>query len=281
MQPANITTIWKKKSSKNYLVNYRGIFNVSKLRTIMDKMVLEEVYETVDSNMGPSNIGARKGKNVRDHLLVMNSVINEAIHDKDTGVDITVYDVVTCFDKMDYKSTANDMFDVGVKGDNFVILALANEKSDVAVKTPWGGSTERKTVTNIEQQGTVSAPLKCAVQIGSIGEICLEAGYGYRFRNSFSLPPLSYIDDVLSITKCGINSTLMNAVIQDKISSRHLKLGSDKCFKMHVGIVNISCPKTKTNDNYIKEVNEITYLGTISHQMASLTLMLTSDTIKG
>ena len=144
----------------------------------MDKMVLDEVYQTVDKSMGPSNIGARKGRNVRDHLLVINSVINEAVNDKTKDTDINIYDVKKCFDKMDYKTTGNDMFDAGISDENFVVLAIANEESEVAVKTPWGNCTERKKLNNLEMQGTVVAPLKCAVQIGTIGEIPLKAGLG-------------------------------------------------------------------------------------------------------
>ena len=70
---------------------------------------------------------------------------------------------------MAYKSTANDVFEAGARDDNFVVLALANKTSRVAVKTPWGNLSERKTLHNLEMQGTVTAPIKCSVQIGDIG----------------------------------------------------------------------------------------------------------------
>ena len=97
---------------------------------------MAEVYDVIDSNMGPSNIGGRKGRNARDHILVVNSVLNEAAQNKSKKIDINVYDVAKCFDKMAYKPTSNDVFDAGVTDENFVVLALANETSKVAVKTP-------------------------------------------------------------------------------------------------------------------------------------------------
>ena len=68
---------------------------------------------------------------------------------------------------------------------------------------------------------------------------------------------------MLTITSCSVNSVLMNATVQEKISSRNLKLGSDKCSKMHVGKGTNTCPEMKTNDVNMKEVKEITYLGSV------------------
>ena len=68
-------------------------------------MILEEVYETVDESMGPSNIGGRKGRNIRDHILVIKSIINDSINTKNAKTHVNIYDVSKCFDKMAYKAT--------------------------------------------------------------------------------------------------------------------------------------------------------------------------------
>ena len=68
-QSATITSIWKKKGDKSNLYNDRGIFNMSKIRSILDKLIYNDIYEIVDSSMSSSNIGARKNRNIRDHLL--------------------------------------------------------------------------------------------------------------------------------------------------------------------------------------------------------------------
>ena len=155
------------------------------------------------------------------------------------------------------------MFDAGVRDDNFVVMALANDSCNVAVKTPWGGSTERRKLKEIEMQGTVIAPLKCSVQIGDLGERSLEAEIGIKYKGCLSLPPLSYIDDVLTASNCGIDSIKMNAIVQEKISARHLKLGPTKCKKIHFGNKKVVCPEDKASDSIVEEVSEITYLGTI------------------
>ena len=76
--PATTTSIWKKKGDKSNLDNDRGIFNVSKIRSILDKLIYNDIYEIVDSSMSSSNIGARKNRYIRDHLFVVNAIINKA-----------------------------------------------------------------------------------------------------------------------------------------------------------------------------------------------------------
>ena len=49
-----------------------------------------------------------------------------------------------------------------------------------------------------------------------------------------SVPPLSFIDDIIGITKCSVLSVKLNALIQSKMNNKKLQLSEKKCFKMHV-----------------------------------------------
>ena len=44
LQPSNVTSIWKGKGERNNLDNDRGIFNVTKLRSILDKLIMNDIY---------------------------------------------------------------------------------------------------------------------------------------------------------------------------------------------------------------------------------------------
>ena len=78
--------------------------------------------------MSCSNIGAREGRNIRDHLFVLNGVLNEANQNKQNNIDIQIIDIEKCFDKMSYKETANDLYEAGVQDDEFLLMAKSNEK---------------------------------------------------------------------------------------------------------------------------------------------------------
>ena len=192
-QSANISSFYKKKGDKSDLNNDRGVFNVVKIRSILDKLVYSDIYDIVDSSMSASNIGARRNRNIRDHLFVINGVLNDVQQNKKTGsdVDVGIYDITKCFDKMWYSETANDLFRAGVQDDKFILIANSNKSCHVAVKTPWGSLTDRVELKNLEMQGTVISYIKCSIQVDSIGKDCLNENKGvYKYKGCISIPPL-------------------------------------------------------------------------------------------
>ena len=201
----SITSIYKNKGPKNELDSDRGIFCVSKIRSILEKLIYQDKYETIDRNMSDSNAGGRKNRNIRDNLFVIYAIINETIRNK-KSVDIQFYDLSKCFDAMWNEETMNDMYDAGIIDDKFSIISLLNQKCKVSVKTPVG-ETEAFELDNIEMQGTVTAPLKCTVQLETLGKDCYRTSkglYWYRgmctvhFRHHFGknthLRPWSHIN---------------------------------------------------------------------------------------
>ena len=76
MHFANIMSIYKGRGKMNSLENDRGIFIINIFRSILLKLIYKEEYETIDSNMSDSNIGARKRKNIRNHIFILNGIIN-------------------------------------------------------------------------------------------------------------------------------------------------------------------------------------------------------------
>jgi hypothetical protein len=262
--PSNISSFWKLKGRKDDMNNERGVFNVVKIRTIFDKLILNDKYEIINQSMSCANIGARKGRNIRDHLFVINGIMNEAIQSKTKNIDIQIVDIEKCFDKMSYKETANDLYEAGVQDDKFLMMALSNKKCKVAVKTPWGSISEQVEMNEIEMQGTVPAPIKCSVQLDTLGKECLLHGEGlYQYKECLNIPPLLMLDDAIAISECGPESVKVNALIQSKVDMKSLRLGHAKCFKMHVGKNAACCPVLKVQDKEMLTSKREKYLGDI------------------
>ena len=281
---SNISSFWKKKGDKSDLDNDRGVFNVTKIRSILDKMVYNDIYDRVDSNMSCSNIGARKNRNIRDHLFVINGIINDVINNKQANdIDVQIYDVAKCFDKLEFINTANDLFNAGVQNDKFVTVAKSNEECHVAVKTPWGTKTKRTILNKIEMKGMVLAGLKCSISIDSIGKESLENTHEilYKYKNCTSIPPLSLIDDIIAVGNCSTDSVKLNATIQGKIKSKQLELSHKKCFKMHVGKQDQCCPILSVNSNEMKTTSSERYLGDIISSDSKINNNITDRFNKG
>ena len=55
---------------------------VSLFRTILMKMIYKDYYPVIDGSMSDSNIGARKNKNIRNHIFIVNSIIHDVLSKK-------------------------------------------------------------------------------------------------------------------------------------------------------------------------------------------------------
>ena len=71
LEECNITSLFKNKGSRKDLNSYRGIFRVNVFRSILDKLIYIDEYETIDKNLTDSNVGGRRGRNIRDNIFVI------------------------------------------------------------------------------------------------------------------------------------------------------------------------------------------------------------------
>ena len=72
--------------------NERGIFILTVLKKILDKLIYYDNFEDIDRHMSDSNIGARRGKNIKNHLFMNYGIINSVIRGKKDCVDKQIYD---------------------------------------------------------------------------------------------------------------------------------------------------------------------------------------------
>lgn len=151
---------------------------------------------------------------------------NKSKNTKD--IDLQIYDVRKCFDKLWFTETSNDLYKAGVIDDQFVTIVNSNKECKVAVRTPWGSLTERKVIKDIEMQGTVISSLTCSVQIDILGPECLNRTSDiYKYKECLPIPPLSMVDDILAVRHCGTDSIHLNAIIQNKMPTKKLELGEE------------------------------------------------------
>ena len=68
-------------------------------------LMLEHVVETerlkvkdILCNMSTSNIDARKERNAKDHLFLINGIINSLIRGDEPCIDVQIYDLAKAFD---------------------------------------------------------------------------------------------------------------------------------------------------------------------------------------
>ena len=98
LELCNITC--KNKGNKSEFHNYRGIFRGVVFRGILERLIYHVEYQNIDYNLSDANAGARKGRNNRDNLFLVNAVMNSVKRGTEEAIDICAYDAKKCFDSL-------------------------------------------------------------------------------------------------------------------------------------------------------------------------------------
>ena len=267
LRKCNITSLHKKKA-RNDFENYRGVFRIGVLRSILDRIMYNETYEVIDKNLTDGNVGARKDRSCRDNLFVLGAITNSVINGKSKAIQVQTIDIQKCFDKLWLEASINALYECGLKSDILNLLFIENQSADVAVKIN-GSLTERTVVKKVVMQGSVWGGLKCTSLMDKLNKILTTKDtlmYKYRGDPNIGIGVLGMIDDNLGISECGINSIVKNAIMNSFVEAQRLEMHIDKSKVLHVGNVTKCeslCPKLKVHNQVMHEAESFKYLGNI------------------
>ena len=261
----DISSIYKNKGARNNFDNYRGIFRVPIFRTILDRLIYNDEYANIDENLTDSNVGARRHRNIRDNIFVLNAITNSVVNGTEDPVDIQLFDVEKCFDALWVEECINDIYEAGLDNDKLALLFLENQNANISIKTP-GGKSKRFNIKNIIMQGTVWGSLLCTASMDKLGQLVYQNDeLIYKYKGAVETPSLGMVDDILTIQKCSSDTLKINAVVNSFIEGKKLKLSASKCHRIHVKNNkqknDPKCPELKVHNEPMKESKQEKYLG--------------------
>ena len=283
MELCNVTNLYKNKGEHFLYNSYRGIFRTPVLRNILDKLMYNEEYPEIDSNLSDSNVGGRRNRNVRDNIFVMNAVMNEGKKNPKEPLDINVYDAFKCFDSLWLSECINDLYDSGLRNDKLALIYASNRNANIAIKTS-NGTTERFIIKDKVMQGTVWSGLMCT---NTMDKLCKHVyknqSLQYQYRGKVGVPPQEMVDDIVTVSKCGATSVAINACVNSFIEQKKLKLNPEKCAKIHVGRKSSesNCPKNLVHKEQMKHSDKEKYLGDYLTKEANSKETIKSRIIRG
>ena len=162
--------MWKRKGNRDNFENYRGIFRVTIFRSILDRLIYNDEIDNIDRNLTDSNVGARKHRNIRDNIFVMNAIRNSISKENGQALDFQIYDIEKCFDKLWLHEVINCLYEAGLRNDKLPLLFYENLNAQVAVKANERLST-RVNIKEIIMQGSVWGSICCVVLMENLGKI--------------------------------------------------------------------------------------------------------------
>ena len=270
LELCNISSIWKRKGSRNDFDSYRGVFRLTVFRSILDRLIYNDEYEKIDGNLSDCNVGARKRRNIRDNIFVINAITNSIKNNREEALDVQVYDVEKCFDALWLHEVINCLYESGLQNDKLPLLFLENNNAQVAVKSNGNIST-RVNIKDLIMQGSVWGSLCCVVLMEKLGKMIYKnKDLLYYYKGLVGTPPLQMVDDVLGVQRCSQKSLKLNKSINTFIDLEKLTLSKTKCRNVHIGNQKISCPQLKIDGGLMKSANQETYLGDIIEKSGNI-----------
>ena len=259
MELCNISSIWKKKKSRNDLDAYRGIFRVTIFCSILDRLIYNDEYTNIDSNLTDTNVGARKARNIRDNIFVLNAIRNSMKNNKEEALDNQVYDIDKCFDALWLHEVINSLYEAGLQNDKLPLLFLENKNAQVAIKSN-GRISKRINIKNIIMQGSIWGSICCVVLMDKLGKLAYNnPDLLYFYNGLVGIPPLQMVDNILAIQKCSMESLKVNKAINTFIDLEKLTLSKSKCHNIHIGNKKSICPSLKVQDSKMENSKQETY----------------------
>ena len=166
------------------------------------------------------------------------------------------FDYKQMFDSIDLKEAISDIYDKGVDDNDLHLLYKANQEIHMAVKTAHGLSA-REAVHDIVLQGDTFGSLLASVQVETIGQDCMKAGFKIDYKKVLPIGFLGLVDDIVGITEAGFPAVQLNTFMNVKTAEKTLQFGHAKCQYMVVGkdADNI-IQSTLQVDNWIEEHSE-------------------------
>ena len=101
-------------------------------------------------------------------------------------------------------------------------------------------------------------------------------------KNVLSITPMALIDDCLGFSSCSTDAVEINAILNSKITSKKLRLSSDKCHHLHISKKPTSCYNNlKAGSSEMKKSTVCSYLGDVLSSNGTIDATIESRRQKG
>ena len=246
-----ISTIFKNKGSKKYLVNHRGIFLKQVLTKMYEKMNLNRSQDTINQ-IDSCQAGGLQNRSTADQTFLLRAAIDHAVY-INKPLFLTLYDYSQCFDSLWLTDSLISLLKLGVEKEVVSIIKELNESANIIVKTS-SGTTEEFQVKSVVQQGSVSGGLLC---VASLAEIIKEnLGIGFQIGAAV-LKALAFVDDIITLNHNHIDAYTAHESVVWFSAKKRLTLNAPKCMSLIINkqaetvvprlkVKNIIVPTVKT-----------------------------------
>ena len=225
-QDGEIIRIYKGKGMKGQCKNERGITLASNVGKLFERLINNRIKHTL--RFTEAQAGGQEGKNVADHIIILNNAINQNKHKKNTQMHIAFLDVTKAFDKAWIKAILYVLNKNGIQGKNWRIIQQLNNNLKAKARTEHGLTRVISIKDSIRQGGVLSA-IEYANLIDQIAQELKTTNIGnQQTYNTTMNNCLLWMDDVALFHNDPKELQKMLDVTDDIAKRFHIKFGKEK-----------------------------------------------------
>jgi hypothetical protein len=258
-QHGEIKRIYKGKGKKGKCSNERGITLASNFGKLFERIMNDRIKK--ETKITEAQAGGQKGVATADHLMILNSIINQTKKQrKKQELHIVFLDVTKAYDKAWLKAILYTLNKSGLQGKNWRIAKELNENLTATIRTQYG-PTRTINIRDSIRQGGVLSVIEYANLMDDIAKELLNNAIGTQQLGINNIPGcLLWVDDVALIHKD--RNELQNMLdTTNEIANRYrIKFGREKSQILTINKKQGNT-ETKMGDLILDQTETYKYLG--------------------
>ena len=191
MRKKNGKTTTKKSGRRPH----RGKATSSSIGTTIDSFIDTRIEHLVPFTQAQG--GGKRGTSTFDHLFILRAIIDISISQSRQSF-ITFYDVQKAFDNVDNEDMLTTMWEKGLRGKSWRILANLNKDLSATIKTKVGETREIQMEIGGKQGSRLTGRMFSKL-IDLLAEDFIKSGEGFTLTKDLIIPILLWVDDVVTL----------------------------------------------------------------------------------
>ena len=267
-QEGEIIRIYKGKGEKGKCSNERGITLASNMGKVFERLLNNRI--TNDITMTEAQAGGQAGRSTADHIIILNSIINQKkVTMKKQDLYIVFLDVTKAYDKAWLNAILYATNKNGLKGKHWRLVKELNSNLTAKIRTQHGLTREINIRDSIRQGGVLSV-IEYANLIDEIAkELDLRSIGHQKLWNNNTIGCLLWMDDVALIHHDKEEIQKMLNTTDDIAKRYHIKFGKNKSQVLTIGNSEI-IPNLTLGDMQLDHTETYKYLGMTLNKKGNL-----------
>jgi len=260
-----IIRLYRGKGKKGRCDNERGITLSSNLGKLFERIINNRVTPEITST--ESQGGGKKGKATADHIVIINSAIQENKRKKKNKINIVFLDVTKAYDKAWLNAILYTLYNSGITGKNWRLIKKLNENLTAKIQTKHGLTKEIQIKDSIRQGGVLSV-VEYSNLMDDITKNIQDKEKGQiNIGNHTITGCLLWMDDVALIHNDTEELQHMLNITNETAKRYHIKFGTEKSQTLTLGKTK---PQLKLGEDILETTNKYKYLGIIMNDKGNM-----------